>query len=512
MKKLLLPFFSIVSAGALLAQEPADALRFSWAVPGGTARSQAIGGAMGSLGGDISATFVNPAGLGLYKTGDVVLSPKLFFGNAKSTYFGRTEKSNLNKFAWGTTGFVAGLGSDYRNTKNVAISLAYNRSADFNSNILYRGVNNLSSFSQQYVDELNASGRRDSTITYEFPYGSSLAFNTYWVDPAYDSSGKVTGFKTKFPPGTELLQQQQLRSSGGINEFALGVGASLNENLLLGGSISVPVLNYSRTSTFREEDPTTDVTNAFDFAEVYEEVSTKGVGVNAKLGLIFKPVDYLRLGLAFHTPTLYSLKDVYDIVITTDAETSDGVLSDYMTDYTNGQPTEFSYLLITPYRAIASASYVLREVEDVTKQKGFITADIEYVNYRTSSFQAEDEATSSESDLAYLESLNAAIDNAYKSAFNFRIGGELKFTTLMVRAGAAYYGNPYQNINGEKGHKLNVSGGLGYRHKGMFVDLTYVHAMNKDVHFSYRTSSAPYAGAGIKSGMGNVLATVGFKF
>jgi long-subunit fatty acid transport protein len=281
---------------------------------------------------------------------------------------------------------------------------------------------------------------------------------------------------------------------------------------MVGGTLTIPVLHYSRTSSFREEDPTTDVTNNFDFAQVDEDVSTKGIGINAKLGLIFKPVEYLRLGLAFHSPTLYSLKDVYDVSITADAESGEGILTDYMTDYTNDQPAEFPYVLVTPYRAIASVAYVLREVEDITKQKGFITADIEYVDYTAASFKPDDEAGIAPEDKDYLQSLNTAIDVAYKPAFNFRMGGELKFTTLMVRAGAAYYGNPYKSGNGEKGSKLNLSGGLGYRNKGMFVDLTYVHSLNKDVHFPYRLESDPYQGARINSSLGNILATVGFKF
>ena len=113
---------------------------------------------------------------------------------------------------------------------------------------------------------------------------------------------------------------------------------------------------------------------------------------------------------------------------------------------------------------------------------------------------------------AYLKSLNRAIDKAYKGAFNFRVGGELKFTTLMVRLGAAYYGNPYQDIRGEKGNKLNFSGGLGYRDQGFFIDLTYVHSIQKDVHFAYRLESAPYYAANLKSNVGNALLTVGIKF
>src|SRR6195256_535860 len=99
---------SIVSSQCLLAQEPADALRYSWTVPGGTARQQAIGGAMNSLGGDISATYSNPAGIGFYKTGDLVLTPAFNFLNNKSTYRGRTEKDNKNSFSFGTSGIVMG--------------------------------------------------------------------------------------------------------------------------------------------------------------------------------------------------------------------------------------------------------------------------------------------------------------------------------------------------------------------------------------------------------------------
>src|SRR5207253_3018835 len=142
---------------------------------------------------------------------------------------------------------------------------------------------------------------------------------------------------------------------------------------------------------------------------------------------------------------------------------------------------------------------VIREIEDVSKQRGFLTADVEYVNYKVSSYSPNDEANTLESDKNYLKQLNKAIDYAYKGAFNFRVGGELKFTTVMFRLGAAYYANPYKDIQGEKGSKLNLSGGLGYRNKGFFVDLTYVQAINKDVNYAYRLTTAPYYGANTKN-------------
>jgi hypothetical protein len=137
---------------------------------------------------------------------------------------------------------------------------------------------------------------------------------------------------------------------------------------------------------------------------------------------------------------------------------------------------------------------------------------VEYVNHRASSYKPDEENTNDPETDDYLNGLNHAIDQAYKGAFNFRVGGELKFTTIMARLGAAYYGNPYKNINGEKGSKLNLSGGLGYRNKGFFVDLTYVYGINKDVSYAYRLETAPYSGANLKNTAGTIFTTVGFKF
>ncbi|MFM8711689.1 MAG: hypothetical protein ACKOC7_10465, partial [Sphingomonadales bacterium] len=83
-----LPICFVLLLSITHAQEPDDALRYAWTQPNGTARQQAIGGAMASLGGDLAALFVNPAGLGFYKTGDLVLSPAYQRLRNKSTYLG----------------------------------------------------------------------------------------------------------------------------------------------------------------------------------------------------------------------------------------------------------------------------------------------------------------------------------------------------------------------------------------------------------------------------------------
>ncbi len=517
MKKLVLILSGILSVASLYAQEPADALRYSWYVPGSSARIQAVGGAMGSLGGDITAVFVNPAGLGFYKTGDFILSPSYRISKTRGNYLGHSETDKGNKLNWGATGFVVGTGENNdRHIRNSSFSLAYNRTADFNSDIVYRGQNNQSSYSQKYLDEIRQNNIKDGNVLGSaYPFGSSLAFNTYWIDTIGGSTNGNFQFQSRAANllSTGLLQQQTIHSTGGIDEVALGFAVNLREKLMVGGSIGIPYLHYRREAEFVEADATSNPNNHFNYAMVNETLRTSGIGFNIKAGLIYKPSEYWRLGLALHSPTFYTLTDRYETSVTADVENGN-VLSDYSKDYTNNAPSQFKYSFNTPYRAIASVSYVIREIQDVRKQRGFLTADVEYVNYKSASFHPatnDDGSTTSDADAAYLKQLNGSVDNAYKGAFNFRAGGELKFTTWMFRLGAAYYGNPYKNLHGETGSKTNFSGGLGYRDKGYFIDLTYVYGISKDVNFAYRLQNAPYSGAQIRNTASNIYLTFGVK-
>jgi len=511
MKRILFIMTIVLSAVCCFGQEPADALRYSWYTQGGTARQQAIGGAMGSLGGDISATFVNPAGLAFYRTGDFVLTPGYNFLSNKGTYFGRTEKDKKNYFSFGTSGFVIDGGGN--NKKWRAYSIAVNRTANFGSNILYRGQTNQSSYSQKFLEEIKNGNVQDANAVAEnYPFGTSLAFNTYWIDTVGGGTNGNFQFQSRAANilSGGLLQQNMIESKGGITEIALAMATNFNNKLLIGGTLGIPILSYERHGIYTEADATNDANNKFDYAQFEDELKTNGVGINLRLGLIYKPSEYVRLGFAIHSPTYYGLEDKYTATVTTNTENYQGTLTQSSTTFTNDAPSDFKYTLWNPYRIIASGSYVLREVQDVTKQKGFLTADIEYVNYKFPTFAVEG-GSSDQSAKDYLKTVNKAIDKAYKGAFNFRAGGELKFTTVMARLGFAYYGNPYQNLNGEKGSRLQLSGGLGYRNKGFFVDLGYTYTMTKDVNFPYRLQYSAYSGANIKGSGSNILLTVGFK-
>ncbi len=495
------------------AQEPADAVRYSWITQQGTARSMATGNALTGLGGDLTSLFTNPAGLAFYKTGELVLTPGFSFENINADYLGSDTKKSSNNFAFGSTGLLVPFMDPYSQDKwrNWTFGVGVNQVADFNNKGSLNGLNNQSSYSEKYLEQLindNVTDPNDAANNY--PYGSSLAFNTFLIDTISGPGGSVAGYRSLATPQTGVRQMQDVSTSGGITDLGLGISGNLRDKFYIGASMSWSFLRYERNSIYREEDATTNTTNNFNYFESEEYLRTEGPGVNFKLGMIFKPVDFVRVGLSFHTPTWYDLEDSYRTTVRTELEGYEGFGEKFQssTDFNNGMNGLFNYGLNTPWRLALGAAYVFREDKDITRQRGFITADVEYVDYRTNKFAFRDDINSADS---YFDELNKTVDDYLTSTFNFRVGAELKFETLMVRAGFGYFGSPYAD-EAFSASRMNISGGLGYRNKGKFIDLTYVHQVNKDGYYPYRLDQAFYAPASLKSGIGTILLTVGFKF
>ena len=509
MKARYLFLFLLFTINRSYAQEPADALRYSFLTQdGGTARNQAIGGAGGALGGEFTSLFINPAGLGFYKTGDFAFTPAFSFQNSKSNYLNNSESAKNNSFNIGTSGFILASPTDGKKVKSFAIGFGINRVADFNNHIYYKGTNNISSYSEKYLEQLvgdNVTNPNDAANNY--PDGSSLAFNTYLIDTIQNANGSVGGYRSQANPATGLIQENTINTSGGITDAAIGVGLNLQDKWYFGGTLSFPFLRYNRNTSYKETDASGNPDNNFNYFIANETLQTKGVGVNGKFGVIFKPVQDVSLGLAIHTPTFYQLTDDYTDEVITDLEGygGEGVKHQSSNDFTQGQPLEYKYNLTTPWRAILSGAYIFREVQNVQNQRGFITADVEYVNYKAASFH---DVNNDDSAGVYYNSLNKVIKNLYKNAINVRLGGELKFNTVMFRLGGAYYGNPYQN---QSANLIKISGGIGYRNRGMFIDLTYVYSTNKDVNYPYELQDKPNVPAYLTNNTGNIVASVGFK-
>lgn len=504
---LILFFFTGISA---FAQTPEDALRMAWFTQNGTARNMATGGVMGSLGGDITANHVNPAGIGLFKTNEFVLTPGFALNKNSLKYRGTDTANSKNNFNYGASGVILSS-AVHKNQKwtSSAFALSVNQIANYNNRIQFKGFNNFSSFTEQYLEELIKDRADTNAALSNYIFGSSLAFRTFLVDTTSGPGNVVTGYQSLVPISTGVNQSYDATTRGGYHEIALGLAGNIEDKMYVGGSVTIPVISYQRDLVYSETDATNNPNNEFKSFEYKETFSSKGIGIGAKLGFIYKPQEFWRIGFAFHTPQLMGYTDKISSSLVSNTETYAGIRSANSNALNSGKAGERKYDMITPWRAILSASYVFREISDTRRQRAFLSADIEYVNYRGARFSAAENSSQALRD--YYQLINTSIKDTYKGNINVRLGGELKLHTIMFRLGGAYYGSPYADAN-LKANRILATGGLGYRDHGIFIDLSYAHTFTKDVQFAYRLNDKPNTFAEQGGSRGNIVLSFGVKF
>src|SRR5690606_21080328 len=122
---------------------------------------------------------------------------------------------------------------------------------------------------------------------------AGLGFNTYLIDTF---NGQLY---TNVPYKTGISQSRMVKERGGINEIVISLGGNYQEKLMLGATLGLPSARYTRESDFIERDISNNNDNDFDNSVYKETLTTSGLGVNLKLGFIYKPVDQFRVGVAF---------------------------------------------------------------------------------------------------------------------------------------------------------------------------------------------------------------------
>ena len=212
-----------------------------------------------------------------------------------------------------------------------------------------------------------------------------MALYTYVVDTASVNGNLQVIARSENPSVRE--QENRVESSGGITEINFGWGTEISKKFMAGISLGVTIIKQERRTYYHESDATENTDNDFSFLTYDERFTVKGYGLNLRGGLIYRPKEYIRLGLAVHSPTWMPLKETISSGFAADLENLFGPGNGYdsvgMATITGGsEQTETEYALNSPTKIMISGSYVFREVEDIRNQKGFITADIEYTNYK----------------------------------------------------------------------------------------------------------------------------------
>lgn len=493
-----------------MAQNEADALRYSYLSPMGTARSMGFGGALGSIGGDFTGLSVNPASIGIYKVSEGSLTTALKMNHTNSTYAGTSNQTSTfndgsTRLNFDNLGLVYCMHEEQEYSgkwKTINWGLGVNRLADFTRNYYYQGYNNTSSASEPMVVSANADR---SSYTYgNFTPGSlgELGYKAYLVDTGAVFGAGSNSYGTIVDWSKGVRQRKMVSERGGVNEIVQSFGFNYDDKLLLGATVGIPIIRFHQEDSIAETNTLNPDQDRFFGSFGYKQsLTTKGTGINLKIGFIYKINDQFRIGAAIHTPTAYALHDSTYYEVTSDTRY---LKSDYYGDssgpyssYTAVQ--EFRYNLTTPWRGLVSASVLLGGV-------GFITADAEYVDYSSMRYHMPDYKD-------YEQQINDRIKSTYRGAFNFRSGAEFRYDRMRFRAGFGYYGSPYKcSFSGAD--RYDISLGIGVRFDQCFLDIGYVHSMYSSGQV--QPYSLPYANVTVPSATinnrnNNLAITLGVK-
>lgn len=491
-------------AGHAFAQGPSDALRYSRLQFGGPARTQGIAGANVALGADFGNLTSNPAGLGLFQKSEIHFAPGVGIGQSDSRIDGGTGAStneNKNSFHVASAGAVFATrkaDSDVGDWRGGALALGFTRLADFNMSTNYQGtVANNQSFlarlqpdagvrSQAYYNDLDAQ-----VTANRYTSNLGLAYGAYLANiSAYRGGSRADSAVVLRRQGNQLTQGELVVNSGSLSQFDFGYGASYRDRLYIGGAIGLVSSNFTQTRTLTESD--NDPATHFQSLTSSTELRTKGSGINARLGVIVRALDNLRLGASVQTPTFMRLSDTYSesLVGSFSATGSDRVPGDLPvgTGPKVSFPTnDYDYTLTTPFRASGGAALTLGK-------HGFVTGDVEYVGYRQARLHNDPNRANGD-DYTFTDE-NTAIQSLYRNTVNLRFGAEGRFDVFRVRAGYARYGDPYQaDANNERAQNFYTAG-LGLRQGSFFLDAAGVYTTFDQNYTPYHVSTTSGADIG----------------
>jgi hypothetical protein len=495
MKKVSLILVAVLSIfTGSMAQNVEDALRYSQIFYGGTARFMSMGGAFTALGGDISSLSQNPAGLGVFRASEFTLTPQLFHINTSAGFNG-TKSDYLYNFNLNQAGIVSNLISNNTETGLITLNFGYsfNKTNNFNQNIHIEGISNTSSLADYWAAESEGwtKGELGAHVA-----DARLGFDAWVIDTlsgANRSYGTVYSNYGDNPPSRYGQTIRRLVSyEGYTGEHALSIGGNYSNKIFFGATLGISKLKYTAHYEHMEQ---TDVALAskfknFTYADHFENT---GTGYSLKVGAIIKPIESVRIGLAFHSPTLYRINTYLNENITSNF--TDGGRYEISDD-----PLRYQHALTTPFRALAGVAVQIKKL-------ALLSVDYEFVDYATAKFSETGDG------FDYAEK-NMNIKNTLKAANNIRLGAEVRLNKLYLRTGYGYYGKAFQT--GDDNQNLDYSSlsfGAGFREQNISIDFAYTNYTYSQTYVLYPLSSSfNPAIANLNTSKNIFTVTLGYKF
>jgi hypothetical protein len=482
-------YILLLAAGLLtlpsFGQNEADVLRYSFRENQGTARSIGMGGAMGALGGDLSAIAWNPAGLGQYRRGEIGFNIGIAGNSSTGTYNDRETSSSNFAAHIPNAGLVLANGQEGGDLRFLNYAIVFNKVANFNSRVQVSGPSISSSLTNVFVNQAN--GTPEDQLLEAFPFTAGLGWDTFLIDPIPDTPNL---YESAIPFGP-IQQERTVESSGHFSETLIAVGGNYLDRLYFGATLGFPNVNFSQTITYREFDTPTGVNlNNFTYRE---DLVITGNGLNIKLGATFRALPWMLLGAAYHSRTTLSLNDVWDVGLSSQFKTGESYQSDLQ--------GAFNYRIQTPRRYIGSAAFLLGP-------SGVISADYEFINYTQGRlFEANFGSNGYD-----FEAENAAVSRLLRPAHNVRIGGEWRINKAFRARGGVQYQQSAFTLEAlpVASPLVTYSLGAGYRSTKFYADAALRLGFENDQVYFY--DPALVNPAQIESTLTEFVLSAGIRF
>ena len=540
----------------------------------GTARFMSMAGAFGALGGDLSTLGQNPGGIGIYRSNEIGFTVGLDMIGSKATSGGFSNTENMTRFNLNNIGGVFTMKLPGSVMPNLNFGFTYNKGASFNRR--YKGlIPNLQTSMSNYIAGIsNAYDLNEADVSYgdnydpynppvgtrTVPWLAVLGYYGFLTTPEVRSD-ESTDWYGQFGDGTSGVGAFDVEERGSVDEYNIALGGNINNVVFWGMDFDITSLDYRISSVWSESldnayvyNPNTERVGRMQADwSLYDNYRLNGTGFSYRLGVIVKPIQELRLGLAFHTPTYYNLNETYyDTHLDYDYPFPTKDNSTWANDgYSAGNSFNFS----TPWRVIASMAGVIGN-------KLIVSADYEWNGYKHMKYSEADNygyydpwydwdnpwewgdwygaPSRSRADNGsprgdYMNAndfANSIIKKVYRDTHTFRIGAEFRvLPSFSVRAGYSYTTSPVTTE--VKDYRVDVPGtgimsnysldnqtqhvtcGVGYKHKGFYLDLAYVYKYTSSEYFPFSPDISDPASAvrsKLEFNKSSIALSMGYKF
>lgn len=464
-----------------------DGLKTSTYDISGTARYSSMAGAFGALGGDASSIKDNPAGLGIYRKSEISFTTDFLTQNMKSDWNGKSSTDTKTSSGFNNFSYIMALPT-WRNesgTKGLLssnFSFSYNKLKNFdrNLNINSNSVNssmtdyfayftgNLTNSALEW-DNYPQNGNSSPFDNVDLPWMSVMAHYGRLIRP-YNN-----GWESLLNSGEKVTPSYKLNEYGKINEYSVGWSGNFSNRVYLGATLNLQSIDYNSTSTYNEE-----FGNNGGMTLV-NDLFTTGNGVNVNVGAIVVPADFMRIGIAFHSPVIYKLTTTNYSTLTFNT-TVDGRLESpsFNKDY------EFK----TPMVLNLSTAFILNS-------KGLFSIEYVLTNFKNAKMMDQNGST-----LDYQYD-NNDIKDMLNNSNTIKIGGEYKLTdNFALRAGYAFTSaitkpdatkwmvpttvrtDPEFFLHNSTNY---LTAGVGYRSSGWFIDFGFMHKLLNESYYAFNS-------------------------